>query len=93
MPSPDWRKQVIYFAVTPLTALDVDLAHGVVRFALTAAALGRPASLSGTRIHVTTWDYDGGYRALASTAQPMRFGGGDGAVDPLVMDSALLRIP
>lgn len=73
-------------------ALDVDRERGTVRFTLPASALGRPASLSGARIYVTTWDYDGGYRGLSPQPQPMRFGGGD-AVDARVMDDALVRIP
>ena len=52
-----------------------------------AAALGRAAGLSGARVYVTTWDYDGGYRALAPEAGPHAFGGGDPARDPRVMDA------
>jgi hypothetical protein len=62
-------------------------------FTLPAAALGRPASLSGARIYVTTWDYDGGYRALGPQAQPYAMGGGS-ASDPKVMDaSPVLVLP
>jgi glycosidase len=62
-----------------------------VEFTLPAAALGRLPSLSGARLWVTTWDYDGGYRALLATAQPYAMGGAparksEGA--PKVMDSS-----
>ena len=33
--------------------------------------------MEGARLHVTTWDYDGGYRPLAAEAGPMTFGGGE----------------
>jgi hypothetical protein len=52
-----------------------------------AAAFGRATDLSGARVYVTTWDYDGGYRALAPEAGPHAFGGGDPARDPRVMDA------
>jgi hypothetical protein len=46
------------------------------------------------RILVTTWDYDGGYRALAPQAQGHVIGGGDAATDPRVMDeSAVIVLP
>jgi carbohydrate-binding DOMON domain-containing protein len=76
---------------TPLARaalLRVDPAARTVTFTIPAAALGRAADLSGTRVHVTTWDYDGGYRALAPVAGPHAFGGGDPARDPRVLDAA-----
>ena len=78
----------------PAADIVVDHAASTVSFTLPAAALGRPASLSGARLYVTTWDYDGGYRALAPIAQGHVFGGGDGAVDPLVLDdTAVIELP
>ncbi len=53
---------------------------------LSAASLGRLASLDGARVYVTTWDYDSGYRALAREAAPFVMGGGHPERDPLVMD-------
>ena len=79
--------------VTPAAALQVDAAAGRVRFTLPASVLGGRGSLSGARILVTTWDYDGGYRALAPQPQGYVFGGGaaDGAK---VMDaSAVITVP
>ena len=55
-------------------------------------AIGR-TRMSGLRIHVSTWDYDGGYKPLTPDSAGGGFGGGDGAVDPLIMDSALIAVP
>jgi hypothetical protein len=80
--------------VTPAASIATDAAKRTVTFTIPAAALGDPATLSGARIYVTTWDYDGGYRALAREAGPYTFGGGDPARDPKVMDaSAVIRLP
>ena len=57
-----------------------------VTFTLPAAALGDPATLAGARVYVTTWDYDGGYRALAPQAAPFVFGGGQ-PTGPRVIDA------
>jgi hypothetical protein len=46
----------------------VDAERDSVTFILPASALGNLRTLSGARVHVTTWDYDGGYRALAARA-------------------------
>ena len=63
-----------------------DAASRVVSFILPAAALGGRSSLTGAKVYVTTWDYDGGYRALAAQAQPFAFGGGNPERDLRVMD-------
>ena len=62
-------------AVTPAATLQADPARNTVSFTLPAAALGG-APLQGARIYVTTWDYDGGYRALSPAPQPYAIGGG-----------------
>jgi hypothetical protein len=79
--------------VTPVATLAVDRATNTVSFTLPAAALGRLPSLRGARIYVTTWDYDGGYRALSPEARAYAMGGGreDG---PRVMDeSGVITLP
>ncbi len=79
--------------LTPGASIQVVPERQSVIFTLPAAALGKPDSLSGTRIYVTTWDYDGGYRALGAQAQPYAVGGGDPS-DPKVMDaSRVLVVP
>jgi hypothetical protein len=74
-------------ATGPVPDVTVDAANHTITFTIPAGALGDRASLAGARLYVTTWDYDGGYRALSPEPQPAAFGGGDGARDPLVMDA------
>jgi hypothetical protein len=73
--------------VAPAPSLAVDADARTLTFTLPADALGHPAALDGARLHVTTWDYDDGYRRLAPEAAANTFGGGaaDGA---RVMDAA-----
>ena len=79
--------------VGPAADIRVDRAARKVSLMLKSAALGGLASLSGAKIYVTTWDYDGGYRGLGLDKNPGRFGGGQ-STDPLVMDaSAVITIP
>jgi len=80
--------------VTPAAGIATDAAGRTVTFTLPAAALGDLTSLSGARVYITTWDYDGGYRALAREPGAFTFGGGDPARDPKVMDaSPVIRLP
>ncbi len=66
-------------------------------FTIPSATLGHPLSLSGVRIYVTTWDYDGGWREVAR--EPGAFtmglrGRGDPAKAARVMDaSAVITVP
>ena len=79
--------------VTPGSSIRVDAATQTVSFTLPAAALGQNASLSGAKVYVTTWDYDGGYRALGAAPQPFAMGGGEPGW-PKVMDaSAVIVLP
>jgi glycosidase len=74
--------------------VQVDAATRTITFTLPAAAFGRASTLSGARVYLTTWDYDGGFRALAPQAGPHDFGGGDPARDPRVLDAVgPLRLP
>lgn len=68
-----------------------DRAGGVVRFTLPARVLGGRTSLSGLRLHVSTWDYDGGFRPLSPQAGANRFGGGE-TDDAKVMDALSITI-
>lgn len=75
---------------TPAAAgvlVEADAATRTITFTVPAAAFGRETDLSGARLYVTTWDYDGGFRPLAPQAGPHAFGGGDPARDPRVMDA------
>jgi glycosidase len=72
--------------VTPGPQVAVDRERGVVSLVLPAAALGPDGAGPGTRVWVTTWDYDGGYRALQAAPAPFAIGGA--ASGPKVMDSS-----
>ena len=79
--------------MAPAADIRVDRATNTLSFVLKSAALGHPGTLSGAKIYVTTWDYDGGYRALGLDLNAGRVGGGQ-PTDPLVMDaSAVITIP
>lgn len=80
-------------SAAPAAAISVDRATQTVSFILTDSALGKPASLAGAKVYVTTWDYDGGYRGLNPQVQAYAFGGADGQTAPLVMDDALVTLP
>jgi glycosidase len=78
--------------VAPGARIDVDRDARTLTFTLPASALGNRPTLEGARLHVTTWDYDGGYRRLLPEPGGHAFGGGDGDQDPLVMDSVTVRL-
>ncbi|HET7126025.1 MAG TPA: alpha-amylase family glycosyl hydrolase [Lysobacter sp.] len=75
-------------AVSPAPGIAVDRARNTVAFSFPAAALGRPATLSGAKLYISTWDIGEGPRRLQQVADDNGFGGGDGARDPLVMDES-----
>jgi hypothetical protein len=78
--------------VSPGAQVEVDADARRIRLVFPASALGRPASLSGARLYVTTWDYDAGYRAIEPRPGSHVFGGAaPGAAK--VMDAVLTRIP
>ena len=79
--------------VASAARVQVDAAQARVSFTLPAQALGNPMSLSGARIYVTTWDYDGGYRALAPAGAPFAFGGGAAGDAKVLDDSAIITLP
>jgi glycosidase len=73
-------------AIAPSASIAVDAASHSVSFTFPASVLGNRASLSGAKLYLATWDYDGGFRALDAAPAGSRFGGGDGAREPLWMD-------
>ena len=76
--------------VTPAADIRVDPKRDTVSFTISSAALGGLKSLLGAKLYLSTWDYDGVYRSLTPEPLPSGFGGGDGAVDPLIMDDTPL---
>lgn len=74
-------------AVSPSGKVAVDRAKNQITFTFGGDSLGAPATLSGAKVYVTTWDYDG----LESSNRKLTLDGGDyiygGASNgPLVMD-------
>ncbi len=84
-------------ALIPAPEIRSNAAERSVTFTIPSATLGHPQSLSGARIHVTTWDYDGGWRAIAREPGPFTMGlrgSGDPTKAPRVMDaSAVITLP
>ena len=80
-------------SVTPAADIRVDRADGTVELRLPAAALGNLDDLSGVRVYVTTWDYDGGYRPLQAEAGPAQFGGGLADAPRVLDDTPVIRLP
>ena len=72
--------------ITPAADIRVDPTRNTVTFTLPSSSLGQLKSLSGVKLYVATWDYDGGYRNLSARAEPGSIGGGDPVTDARVMD-------
>ena len=74
-------------SISPAPTSIVDHANHVITFIIPGSALGSPPSLSGWQIYIATWDADmGNPRGLTATGGVWSFGGGNGKVDPLVID-------
>lgn len=71
--------------------LEVDRANATVTFTFPAGTLG-VHDLAGARVHVTTWDYDGGYRPVRAEGGMHAFGGAP-AGSPKVMDAMTFEVP
>lgn len=79
-------------AITPAAQITVDRDKNTVSLLIPASSLGNPKTLAGLKLYLTTWDYDGGYKALSDGTESHGFSGGDGKVDPLVMDEIVVGI-
>lgn len=82
-------------AVKPAPPTSVDAVNNTVTFRISGSSVGTPSSYSGWKVYVATWDEDmGNPRGLTQTGGQWKFGGGDGTVDPLVIDeSDVITIP
>jgi len=79
--------------VAPAAALQADARRNTVTLTIPSASIGSPASLSGVRLYLATWDYDGGYRPLELAPRSAVMGGGS-AGDPLIMDdTGIITLP
>ncbi|MCU0755896.1 MAG: alpha-amylase family glycosyl hydrolase [Xanthomonadales bacterium] len=72
--------------LSPGATVSVDAAAQTITLTFPAAALGNLPDLSGTKIWINSWDFDGGYRSLEPGPGARAFRGGDGKVDPLWLD-------
>jgi glycosidase len=83
--------------VNPAPLVMVDEEARKIEFIVTGAALGGLEDLSGVRVYITTWDYDGmesANRVLQETPDDYIMGGGNGQTDPLIMDdTTIITIP
>jgi C-terminal binding-module, SLH-like, of glucodextranase len=83
--------------LSPAPAIRSDAARNTVTFTIPSATLGHPQNLTGARLYITTWDYDGGWRPVAREPVPFTMGlrgGGDPARAARVMDaSAVITLP
>jgi hypothetical protein len=77
---------------TPAAEVETDRARRTVTLTLPAGSLGAAEALAGLRIHITTWDQDGGYRPLGPQAGGHTVGGADPA-GPKVMDAMTVVLP
>lgn len=72
--------------------IQVNRENNTVSLVLPALSLCRPQSQRGAKVYVTTWDYDGGYRAL--NPQPQGHAMGGEPAEPRVMDdSGVIVLP
>ena len=82
-------------AVSPSGKVTVDKAKNQITFTFGGDSLGAPATLSGTKVYITTWDYDGlesSNRKLTPEGGDYIYGGPSGG--PLVMDdTAVILVP
>jgi glycosidase len=79
--------------VSPAATIRVDRAARTVSFTLPAVVLGGLGSLSGAKVYVTTWDYDGGYRELFPEPRPFAIGGGTATGAKVMDDSGVITLP
>ncbi len=78
--------------LSPAAEVEADRARRTITLTLPAGSLGPAEALAGLRIHVTTWDHDGGYRALGPQPGGHTVGGADPA-GPKVMDAMTITLP
>ena len=85
----DARSEGTVLPVAPV--LEVDRENATVTFTFPANTLG-VGDLTGTRVYITTWDYDGGYRAVRPESSMHAFGGAP-VGSPKVMDAMTFVVP
>jgi len=82
--------------VSPAARVSVDKARSRIDLMLEGTGLGLPATLAGTQVYVTTWDYTGlenSARPLASTPADYTYGGGTADGPKVMDDTPVLTVP
>ena len=80
-------------ALSPGAKIEADADSHTLIITLPAGALGYPASLSGAKLYLNTWDYAEGYRPLSPEGGPMAFGGGKPEDTKVMDETAVLTLP
>jgi hypothetical protein len=80
-------------SITPAAEIQSEPAQRRIVFTIPSESLGDPDSLSGARVYVSTWDWDGGWRALAREAASFTVGGGDPAGPKVWSASPVITLP
>jgi glycosidase len=80
-------------SITPAAEIETDSARRTVRFTIPSESIGDLASLTGARIFVSTWDWDGGWRPLAREAGSFTVGGADSTSPKVWSASPVIRLP
>jgi glycosidase len=77
----------------PAPEISVDAKNRTINVFISAKSLGFPKEIKGSKIYITTWDYDGmeaKYRPLSPEPEPFVFGGGKSKEDPIIMDDTAI---
>ena len=74
---------------SPGVHISVDKDRHSIEFIVPGKAIGNPASLSGIKLYLSTWDYDSNYRELKLKSDQQSFGGGK-STDPKIMDDTIV---
>ena len=80
-------------SITPAAQISTDADRRTVRFTIPSEALGDPASVSGARVFVSTWDWDGNWRPLAREPSTFVVGGGDPNAPKIWSASPVITLP
>lgn len=80
-------------SITPAAEIITDATTRTVRFTILSESLGDPVSLSGARVFVSTWDWDGGWRPLAREPGSFIVGGGAPQGPKFWSASPVIRLP
>lgn len=80
-------------ASSPGAQIIADAGARTLTITIPAKALGNPASLSGIKLYLNTWDYDGGYRGLSPEGGGMLFGGDRADGTKVLDETGVLVLP